>query len=425
MKKKPKVIIVGGGFAGCAAARQLGKQGYHVTLFDKRNHHVFQPLLYQVATAMLSPAQIAYPIRAIFHSFKNIRVLIGNITAVNKTEKYVKIKRSDQRFYYDYLIVAAGARHTYFGHPEWEKYAWGLKTTRDALNIRERMIYSFEKAERTSKASKRRLFSTFVIVGAGPTGVEMAGAIAELTKQSLVDDFTTFNSAESRIVLIEGSSRILNTYPEKLSQKAQEDLESMGVEIKLNAMVSNVTQSGVFVGDTFIESENVIWAAGNQASPLISALTEKRNRMGQAEVNPDFSIPESKNIFCVGDCASLVDIKNQLVPSVAPGAIQAGNFVAKQIIRDQKQKERQAFIYRDKGSMATIGRSKAIVDVAGLRFSGFLAWLTWCFVHILFLIDFRSKFLVFIDWLHAYLTHKRSVRLINMYRADSKTESSS
>ncbi len=417
-----KVLIIGGGFAGCSTAKKLAKHGFEVTLFDKRNHHVFQPLLYQVATAMLSPAQIAYPIRSMFRHLKNVRVLIGNITRINKDKKCVQPKRSNQEFYYDYLILAAGARHSYFGNPEWEKYAWGLKTTRDALKIRERMLYSFEKAERTRFEEKRKKFSTFVIVGAGPTGVEMAGAIAEVTKRSIADDFTQFDSKTSRIVLVEGSDRVLNRYPTELSDKAKKDLEQMGVEVKLNAIVSNVTKEGVHIGDDFIETENVIWAAGNTASPLIKSVTEHVNRMGQAEVNPDFSTKEDPSIFCIGDCAFLEDAKGTLVPAVAQGAIQAGAFVAKQIIGDLQNKPRGSFTYYDKGSMATIGRSRAIAKVGGLKFSGFIAWVLWGVVHILFLVDFRNKILVFFDWVTSYFTHKRAVRLINTHRADTDKE---
>ncbi len=420
MKKaqNKKIIIIGGGFGGATAAKSLAKYGFEITLFDKRNHHVFQPLLYQVATAMLSPAQIAYPIRAMFRNLKNVRVLIGNITEINREKKYVKAKRSNQKFDYDYLIIAAGARHAYFGNPEWEQYAWGLKTIKDALKIRERMLYSFEKAERTRFDEKRKRYSTFVIVGAGPTGVEMAGAISELTRKSIVTDFTEFDSQQSKIILVEGSNRVLNRYPEDLSEKAKQNLEQMGVDVRLNAFVSNVTDQGVFIGDEFIETENIIWAAGNNASPVIKTITHHLNSMGQAEVNPDFSIKEDPDIFCIGDCCSLTDSSGQAVPGVAQGAIQAGKFVAKQIIGDQSNKKRGIFQYNDKGLMATIGRSKAVAKIANLRFSGFLAWLLWGIVHILFLIDFRNKIFVCIDWLTSYFTHKRSVRLINTHRAD-------
>ena len=419
MKKslKKKVIIVGGGFGGCAVAKKLAKNGFDVILFDKRNHHVFQPLLYQVATAMLSPAQIAYPIRSMFRKTKNIRVLIGNVTNINKKERYISLKRSKQKFEYDYLIIAAGARHSYFGNPEWEKLAWGLKTTKDALKIRERMLYSFEKAERTRYKDKREKFSTFVIVGAGPTGVEMAGAIAEVTKHSIVSDFTEFKSQTSRIILIEGSDRVLNQYPKELSIKAKKDLEHMGVEVKLNCIVKKITKSGVYIDDTLIETENIIWAAGNTASPLIKKVTKQINKLGQANVKLDFSIKEDSNIFCIGDCAYLEDANGVVVPAVAQGAIQAGTFVARQLINDQSNKDRETFIYKDKGAMATIGRSRAIAYIFGFKLSGFFAWILWGVVHILFLVTMRNKLLVFLDWLTSYFTHKRSVRLINIYRS--------
>lgn len=415
---KKKVIVIGGGFGGIKATQALAHAGFDITLFDKRNHHVFQPLLYQVATAMLSPNQIAFPIRSMFKKHKNVRVLIGNVCDINQKEHYIKLKRSSQKFYYDYLVVAAGARHAYFGNSEWETVAWGLKTTKDALKIRERMLYSFEKAERSRFEKKRQKYSTFVIVGAGPTGVEMAGAIAELTRQTITNDFTHFKPENSRIILVEGCDRVLNQYPEELSQKAQKDLESIGVELKLNSFVTKVTKEGVAIGDQFIETENIIWAAGNTASPLIKHITAKTNSMGQALVKADFSINEHSNIFCIGDCAYLEDASGKLVPAVAQGAMQAGQFVAKQIINDTKQKKREVFHYKDKGAMATIGRSRAVADIKGFKFSGFFAWFLWGIIHILFLVGFRSKLLVFFDWLSSYFTHKRAARLINTYRAD-------
>ncbi|MBT5954122.1 NAD(P)/FAD-dependent oxidoreductase [bacterium] len=414
--KKKKVIIIGAGFGGCIAAKKLANAGFDVTIFDKRNHHIFQPLLYQVATAMLSPAQIAYPIRSMFKNYKNVRVILANITEIDKEKKTVKPKRSNQQFSYDYLIVASGARHSYFGHPEWEKYAWGLKTTRDALKIRERMLYSFEKAERTRFEDKQARFSTFVIVGAGPTGVEMAGAIAELTRKTLRNDFSNFDPKSARIILVEGSGRVLNRYHEPMSEQAKKDLEAMGVEVMLNAMVSNITKEGVTIGDTLIESENIIWAAGNTASPLIKLTTSEVNRMGQAIVSPDFSIKEDDSIFCVGDCAYLEDSNGTLVPAVAQGAIQAGSFVADQLIRENKNLDRQKFAYKNKGSMATIGKSRAVAQVGKFQFSGFFAWLLWSIVHVMFLVDFRNRLLVFFDWFASYFTHMRAVRLINTYR---------
>ncbi|MBT6120887.1 NAD(P)/FAD-dependent oxidoreductase, partial [bacterium] len=411
--KKNKVIIIGAGFGGCIAAKKLANAGFDVTIFDKRNHHIFQPLLYQVATAMLSPAQIAYPIRSMFKNYKNVRVILANISEIDKEKKTVKPKRSNQTFSYDYLIVASGARHSYFGHPEWEKYAWGLKTTRDALKIRERMLYSFEKAERTRFEDKQERFSTFVIVGAGPTGVEMAGAISELTRKTLRNDFSNFDPNSARIILVEGSDRVLNRYHEPMSEQAKKDLEGMGVEVMLNAMVSNITKEGVTIGDTLIESENIIWAAGNTASPLIKLTTSEVNRMGQAIVSPDFSIKEDRSIFCVGDCAYLEDRNGTLVPSVAQGAIQAGLFVSDQIVRENKNLPRQKFAYKNKGLMATIGKSRAVAQVGTFQFSGFFAWLLWSIVHIMFLVDFRNKLLVFFDWFASYFTHMRAVRLIN------------
>lgn len=418
MERRQKVIIIGGGFGGCAAAKKLGKHNFDILLFDKKNHHLFQPLLYQVATAMLSPAQIAYPIRAIFKKLKNIHVLLGNIIEIDVIKKYVRPEDSDQKFYYDYLIIASGARHSYFDNDNWERYAWGLKTTEDALNIRERMLYSFEKAERTKCKMKQKKFSTFVIVGAGPTGVEIAGAIAEVTRKSIVNDFKAFDPRNSLIILLEANNRILNSYSVSLSRKAQEDLEKMGVKVKLNSKVSNITEDGVYVGKKLIPTENVIWAAGNIASPLVHAVTKSTNKFGQAVVSSDFSIKESKEIFCIGDCAFQKDVNGVDVPSVAQGAIQAGNFVADQIIFDLKKKKRQRFSYKNKGEMATIGKSKAIASIYGFDFSGFFAWLLWCIIHIIFLIEFRNRVVVILDWLFSYFTNRRSVRLINKRPVD-------
>lgn len=416
MDKKPHIVIIGGGFAGVAAAKICAKADVNVTLLDKRNHHVFQPLLYQVATATLSPAQISYPIRMMFRKKKNVTVLLANVEKVDVANKQLSLKRSKRIIEYDYLIVAGGARHSYFGNPEWEKYAWGLKTNRDALKIRERLLYSLEKAERTTILEKRQRFSTFVIVGGGPTGVEMAGAIAEMTQKTIVNDFNRFDTRDSKVILIEGADRLLGRYPKNLSEQAYIDLSQMGVDVRLNQMVKDVSKKGVQVGDEFIETENIIWAAGNAASPVMESVTKDRHPMGMANVNLDFSIKEDPNVFCVGDCAYLVDANNKLVPAVAQGAMQGGTFVGRQIIRDLKGLERQQFCYFDKGKMATIGHSKAVADIWGIQFSGFLAWILWSFVHVLFLIDFRSRFGVFLDWIWSYFTHSRSVRLINQYR---------
>lgn len=412
--QRKKIIIIGGGFGGSSAIHHLAtsRPDLDILLLDKKNHFVFQPLLYQVATAQLSPSQISYPFRTIFKKYKNVRVLIGNVSHIDKEKKYVSLTKSNQTFSYDYLIVSTGARHSYFGRPEWETYAWGLKTNFDAIQIRERMLYSFEKAERTRFEEKRRRFSTFVIVGAGPTGVEMAGAISELTKTTLVKEFSTFDTRSSRILLIEGSNRVLNRYDPSLSEKAKTYLEKCGVEVWLNSVVVDVTSTGVKVGDSFIETENIIWAAGNTASPLIESITEKRNRMGQAEVNSDFSIQEDHSIFCIGDCAYLEDKNKCIVPAVAQGAVQAGTFVSKQIINDLNGKPRETFAYHDKGKMATIGKAKAIAQIKQLKLTGFMAWILWSFVHVMFLIDFKSRLLVFIDWTISYFTNKRSVRLI-------------
>ncbi len=416
MQNQQRVLIIGGGFGGCVIAKSLAACNLSITLIDRCNHHLFQPLLYQVATAMLSPAQIAYPIRGLFRGKKNITVLIGNVIDIDRDKKEVIVKNSNQTFPYDYLIIATGARHSYFGKPEWEEHAWGLKTMKDAIKIRERLLYSLEKAERTRFQEKQNRYSTFVIVGAGPTGVEMAGAIAEMTHKTLVKDFNRFDTRTSKIILIEGSDRVLNRYPSHLSIKAKHNLEQLGVEVVLNTFVEVINACGVGFKGRFIETENIIWAAGNAASPLIKTCTSHTNNMGQAMVNPDFSIQEDPNIFCIGDCAYLEDRKGRIVPAVAQGALQAGRFVAQQIKQDLKKKPRGSFQYNDKGTMATIGRSKAVAQLPHFTFSGFVAWLLWGFIHILFIVSFKNRLIIFMSWFVSYITHQRSVRLINMHR---------
>lgn len=419
-----KVIIVGGGFGGVAAAKQLTKGPFEIIIIDRKNHHLFQPLLYQVATAELSPSQIAYPIRSMFRKKKHITVLVGHVDGIDHDKKHVSVMGSKQTFEYDYLIIAAGARHSYFGNDQWAKHAWGLKTIRDALMIRERMLYSFEKAERTRFEEKRRRFTTFVIVGAGPTGVEMAGAIAELTHTTLLNEFNRFDPTTSKIILVEGSDCVLNRYPKSLSLRAKADLESLGVDVRLNAMVTNVTEDGVQIGDEFIESENIIWAAGNMAAPLIKAATSHVNKMGQALVSPNFTTIDHDDIYCIGDCAHLEDANGVVVPAVAQGAMQAGNYIAKDIrARENHQPRPKPFAYFNKGAMATIGRSKAVARINNISFAGFPAWLLWGVIHVMFLIDFRNKLIVFMDWIFSYITHKRNVRLINIYKEKNEHKS--
>lgn len=407
---KPKVVIVGGGFGGLNAAKALAKTAVDVILIDRTNHHLFQPLLYQVATAALSPGEIAEPIRAIFKRQKNVLVIMIEVIAIDKQEQKV-VLNNKETIDFDYLILAPGASHSYFGHYEWEKYAPGLKTVTDALKIRERILLSFERAEMTQDAAKRKAYLTFVVVGAGPTGVEMAGAITEIACKTLLEDFRNINPIETRVLLVEGCDRVLPSYSPKLSQHALESLQQLGVEVKLNTRVSNITTDGVQVGDEWIYTPNVIWAAGNVTSPLVKTLKVDLDKAGRVMVDPDLSIPGYPNIFVIGDAAHCHNESGPL-PGLAPVAIQQGKHVA-QIIRCSLAGEnRTPFQYKDRGMMATIGRAKAVALLGRMEYSGLLAWLAWCLVHIMFLISFRNKVLVMMEWMWAYITYQRAARLI-------------
>lgn len=408
----PKVVIIGGGFGGLNVAKGLKKRNFELLLVDKKNHHLFQPLLYQVASAVLSPADIATPLREIFSSQHNISVIMGTVDAIDKTNKQV-ILLSGDIIPYDYLVIAAGARHSYFGHDEWEAFAPGLKTIKDALGIREKVLISFEKAERMDNLQDAAKFLNFVIIGGGPTGVEMAGAIAEIAHKTLFKNFKKIRPEESKIYLIEGLPRILPPFPSKLSARAQKDLEAMGVKVIVGKMVTNVTETGVQIGDDFIEARNIIWAAGNQASPILKTLNVPLDRQGRVIVESDLTVPRHPEIFVIGDAACCIGKDGSPLPAVAPTAIQQGRYVAK-IIRKQVEKEnREPFKYRDKGSIATIGEYKAVGYIRKMTFSGFFAWLLWGFIHILYLVNFRSRFTVVIDWFLHYVTGSRGARLIH------------
>lgn len=409
---KKKIIVVGGGFAGIACAKSFnGQRNVDVLLIDKSNHHVFQPLLYQVATSSLSPADIAYPLRTTFSKQSNVRVIMGNVVFVDNQKKTLRL-RDGITYDFDYLIMAAGARHSYFGKVGWEEHALGLKTIKDALNIREKMLYSFELAERTDDIEERKKFMTFVIVGGGPTGVEMAGAIAEIAKKTMIREFRKICSKDANIVLVEFAPRLLPVYPKSLSEKAKQDLEEMGVQVRLNTQVTNITKDLIYFGEETLPTANVIWAAGNEAAPIIRLVTAHVERNGQALVNNDYSIQENPNIFCIGDCAKLSDARGTFVPDVAPAAAQAGRYVSQLITNELKGKKRKPFIYVDKGSMATIGKARAVAVVGPFKFHGLLAWLMWSVVHIWYLIDFRSKLIVILSWIGHFLSQRRAVRLI-------------
>ncbi len=411
LDKRQKVVIIGGGFGGLWAAKALTNKAVNVTLIDRKNHHVFQPLLYQVATAVLSPGEIASPIRRILHRARNIKVILGEVVDFDKEKNRVRLDDGSE-VPFDYLIVAAGARHAYFGRDEWETWAPGLKTLEDAVEIRRRVLLAFELAERKAAIAGIQEHLTFAVVGAGPTGVELAGAIAGIARQALAKDFKAIDTTKARVVLFEGSDRVLGTFASDLSDSAKQQLESLGVEVRLNSFVTEIEPGKLKVGDEWFECDVVLWATGVAASPLGQKLGVETDRAGRVKVEPDLSIPGHRNIFVIGDMAHLLQENSELVPGVSPAAMQMGNATAKNIIGEIKGKKRTPFTYVDKGSMATIGRNKAIAQAFGMKFRGFVAWLMWLFLHVVFLIGFRNRLFVLMGWFWAYLTRERSARLI-------------
>jgi len=405
-----RVVIIGGGFGGLAAAKSLKNSDLEIILIDKTNHHLFQPLLYQVATAALSPADIAAPIRGILGKQKNITVILGEVISIDRTNKIIIL--SDKEIFYDYLIVAVGARHSYFGNYKWEKYAPGLKTLNDALTIRERILLAYEKAEYTNDPFEMQKYMTFVIVGGGPTGVEMAGAISEIANKSMIKDFKKIDPSKTKVILIEAADRILTSYDNDLSKSAVESLKKLGVIVKTNTMVTNINEDGVWLDKELIPAFNVIWAAGNMAESITKSLNTKLDKSGRVIVQQDCSIDEDENVFVIGDAACFNDNKGKILPGVSPVAIQQGKYVANIIKKNLSKNERKPFKYFDKGNMATIGRARAIMQVGKLKASGFIAWLAWCFIHIFFLIGFRNKYKVMSEWIWHYITYKHGIRLI-------------
>ena len=406
----PRVVIVGGGFGGLYAARALRRAPVQVTVVDRRNHHVFQPLLYQVAMAALSPGDIASPIRWILRRQKNVEVLLAEATGVDLAGHRLLLK--DGELGYDYLIVATGATHAYFGHDEWRRVAPGLKTLEDALEIRRRVLLAFERAERETDPARRAPLLTFVVIGGGPTGVEMAGALAEISRQSLARDFRHFNPRSAKILLLEGGPSILSAFPDELRAAALEDLRKLGVEVRTNAIVTGVARGVVTVGDTQIASETVLWAAGVAASRLGATLGVPLDRAGRVLVHPDLTIPGAADVFVIGDLASLAGENGRPLPGVAQVAIQMGKHAVSNILRAIEHQPLRPFRYRNLGDMATIGRASAIADFGWLRLRGWLAWLAWLFVHILNLIGFRNRIVVFVQWAWAYFSYQRAIRLI-------------
>jgi len=408
--KQPRVAIIGAGFGGLRAARKLAHSPVHVTLIDRRNHHVFQPLLYQVATAGLSPGEIAAPIRWIVRGQQNIEVLLGEVQDFDLANRIVKL--SDLEIPYDYLIVAAGATHGYFGHPEWEPFAPGLKTIEDAIEIRKRVLLAFELAEREAASAEPILPLNFVIVGGGPTGVELAGTLAEVSHHVLAHEFRSIDPKRARIILLEGGPRILPAYAEDLSRSAERQLQNLGVEVRTSTMVTKVEAAAVWTGDTRLPAAVILWAAGVATSPLGRKLGAPVDRAGRVLVKPDLSIPGHPEVFVIGDLAALKDEDGNLLPGVAPVALQEGSAAARNIQRDLHGQPRESFHYFDKGSLATIGRNAAVAQFAKLHLSGFIAWLSWLFVHIFFLIGFRNRVIVLLQWAWSYLTYERGARLI-------------
>ena len=407
---EPHVVIVGGGFGGLNAARALRRAPVKVTLVDRRNHHLFQPLLYQVATAALSPADIAYPLRSVLARQGNATVLLADAVGVDREKRELVL--ADGRLPFDYLVIATGARHAYFGHDDWEVHAPGLKSLEDALDVRRRILLAFERAERETDQGRRRALLTFVIVGGGPTGVELAGAIGEIARRSLVRDFRSIDPREARILVLEAGPRILPAFPETLARKAQEALERLGVEVATGRAVTAVEERAVVAGGVRIPAATVIWAAGVRGSPLSESLGIPRDGAGRVVVEPDLSIPGDPRIFVLGDLAAFLHQTGAPLPGVAPVAIQQGKYVARTIAGDLAGRPRSPFRYRDKGNLAVIGRGKAVADLGKLRLSGILAWLTWAFVHILFLVGFRNRAFVLLEWAWYYFTDQRGARLI-------------
>ena len=407
---QPRVVIVGAGFGGLEAAKKLCGEDVQVTIVDRTNYHLFQPLLYQVATAALSPADIAAPVRAIVSKCRNMEVVLEEVRGIDPKAK--KVLLTDGELPYDFLILATGARHSYFGHPEWEKLAPGLKSLEDAVEIRRRIFMAFEFAERTTDDAARKAAMTFVIIGGGPTGVEMAGAIAEIARYSLSRDFRHIDPSQARIVLIESEPMVLASFPDDLRASATKQLKDLGVEVRTGVHATNLTDAGLQVGDEFISCRVKIWAAGNTASPIGKSLGVPMDKAGRVLVNEDLSVPGFPEIQVIGDLANFSHQGGKLLPGVSPVAMQQGRHAARNILATIAGRKPQRFWYWDKGSMATIGRNKAVADLNFVHFSGFPAWLVWLFVHVLFLVGFRNRFAVLFQWAWAYLSFDKGARLI-------------
>ncbi|MBA2742928.1 MAG: NAD(P)/FAD-dependent oxidoreductase [Chthoniobacterales bacterium] len=417
--RKPHVIIIGGGFGGLEAAKKLGDKPVDVTLIDRTNYHLFQPLLYEVATAALSPADIAAPLRAVLTKFRNIEVMLAEVTAIDVAAK--KVKTTDREISYDYVILATGSRHSYFGNDQWEKLAPGLKSLEDAVEIRRRLLMAFEYAERITDEKARRAAMTFAIIGGGPTGVEMAGAIAEIARYTLAKDFKHIDPSHARVILIEGDKRVLSGFPEDLSESAMKQLRDIGVEVITGVHANNLTEEGLEVKGEFIPCRVKIWAAGNAASALGRSLGVPLDRAGRVLVNDDLTIPGHPEVQVIGDLAHFEHGTDKPLPGVSPVAMQQGRHAAQNILTMIEGLKPRRFWYWDKGSMATIGRNKAVADLNFMHLSGLPAWLVWLFVHIMFLVGFRNRIAVLLQWAWAYVSFNKGARLITRnFQAESR-----
>ncbi len=407
----PRIVIVGGGFAGLGAARALHRAPARITLVDRSNHHVFQPLLYQVATAGLSPANIAMPIRSVLRRQANTEVLLAEVTGIDLANRRVRLSGREDGLPYDFLVLATGARHGYFGHDEWEEFAPGLKSIQDATSIRRRILLAFEMAEKEADRARCDELLTFVVVGGGPTGVELAGAISELARKALARDFRHIDPTQTRVLLVEASPRLLSGFPAELAERAALELGRLGVTVLTDSLVQRIDAGGVDLADRRIASGCVIWAAGVVASPAGKWLGTETDRSGRVKVNPDLSVPGEPRVFVLGDTASL-EQDGKPLPGLAPVAMQQGRYIASHILKLIGGEPTGPFRYHDKGNLATVGRKFAIVEIGGLRFGGFFAWLIWLVVHIFYLIGFRNRLVVMIEWAWAYVTFQSGARLI-------------
>ena len=413
---RPHVVVLGAGFAGLTFAKKFPEGVARVTLVDRTNHHLFQPLLYQVATAGLAVPDIAQPVRSILASKRDVSVIMDEVTGFDLAGRRVLL--GERELAYDHLVVALGGRTSYFGHPEWEKHAPGLKTLDDAIRIRHNVLRAFEAAETATDPQEQRRLATIIVIGGGPTGVELAGTFAELQRTMIARDFRNLKPGMARVILIEGGDRVLGMYPEHLSDKARQQLESLGVNVRLNTRVQAIGHDEVVLADETLHAENVIWAAGVSASPLGTQLGAETDRAGRVKVLPDLSIPGHPEVRVLGDMVALKDPKGQVVPGVSPAAMQMGEYVAENIAEEIRRgitgdpSKRAPFVYNDKGSMATIGRSRAVAKIGKVEFSGYFAWLTWLFVHLVFLVGFRNKISVLFSWVYSYFTFKRGARVV-------------